>query len=130
MTAPDTPKGFAEETQKPFEGSETGFASVERARLRIGEGGRIVIPAEMRAAMLVKPGDTVTARVVDGEFRIISSGVALKRVQAEARKFRANNPGVSAVDEFIAERRAEAAREAKEADDWHERHGLPARDGE
>ncbi|MEO5322223.1 AbrB/MazE/SpoVT family DNA-binding domain-containing protein [Mesorhizobium sp. CC13] len=126
MTAPETPKGFAEEPQK---GLDTPVApSVPYVRLKIGEGGRIVIPAEMRAAMLVKPGDTVTARVVDGEFRIVSPGVALKRVQAEALRFRQNNPTTSVVDEFIAERRAEAAREAAEADDWRERHGLPSRD--
>ena len=122
-----SPKGFAEEPQQ-FEGPETALASVEHARLKIGEGGRIVIPSEMRAAMLVKPGDTVTARVVDGEFRIVSPGVALKRVQAEARKFRATNPGISVVDELIAERRAEAAREADEADAWRKRHGLPPLD--
>ena len=128
MTAPETPKGFAEEPQKPYDAPVA--PSVPHVRLKIGDGGRIVIPAEMRTAMLVKPGDTVTARVVDGEFRIVSPGVALKRVQAEARKFRANNPGVSVVDEFIAERRAEAARDAEEADDWRKRQGLPPRDGE
>ncbi|MGB3386939.1 MAG: AbrB/MazE/SpoVT family DNA-binding domain-containing protein [Pseudaminobacter sp.] len=80
-------------------------------RLKIDAAGRLVIPAEMRAAMMVKPGDTIMAEVRDGEFRIVSPTVALRRVQAFARKWKAENPGVSAVDELIAERREEARRE-------------------
>lgn len=124
MTEPEISKGFTEEAQ-PFEGPETGLTSVEHVRLKIGEGGRIVIPAEMRAAMLVKSGDIVTARVVDGEFRIASPGVALKRVQAEARRFKVRNPGTSVVDELIAERREEARRESEEANTWRRERGLP-----
>ena len=59
--------GFSESRQSEYDAAETGLVSVERVRLKIDKAGRIVIPAEMRAAMLVKPGDTVTARVVDGE---------------------------------------------------------------
>lgn len=116
--------GFAE-GQQPFEGAESGLRSVPHARLKIDSAGRVVIPAEMRAAMIVKPGDTVTAEVVDGEFRIVSPGVALKRVQAFARAWKADNPGVSVVDELIAERREEARRELEEANEWRKAHGLP-----
>jgi AbrB family looped-hinge helix DNA binding protein len=117
-------KGFSEEPQQPFEGSN-GLQSVPYVRLKIDSAGRIVIPAEMRAAMIVKPGDTVTAKVVDGEFRIVSPGVALKRVQAFAREFNAKHPGVSLVDELIADRREEARKDAEEADAWRKAHGLP-----
>ena len=117
------PAGFGE-GQQPFEGAENSLRSVPHARLKIDRAGRIVIPAEMRAAMMVKPGDTVTAEVVDGEFRIVSPGVALKRVQDFAREWKARNPGISVVDELIAERREEARREderyerlAREADE-------------
>jgi AbrB family looped-hinge helix DNA binding protein len=103
-------RGFAEESQ-PFEPGEDSLVSVDYTRLKIDSAGRIVIPAEMRAAMLVKPGDTVTAKVVDGEFSIVSPMVALKRVQAFARKWKAEHPGESVVDELIAERREEARRE-------------------
>lgn len=103
-------KGFAEEPQ-PFESGSGKTGSTAPARLRIDSAGRIVIPAEMRAAMLVKPGDTVTARVEDGEFRIVSPEAALRRVQAFARKWRAENPGLSVVDELIAGRREEARQE-------------------
>jgi hypothetical protein len=78
----------------------------------------------MRAAMMVKPGDTVTAEVVEGEFRIVSPEVALKRVQAFAREWKAKKPGVSVVDELIAERREEARRE----DERYERLAHEAED--
>ena len=81
--------------------------------------------AEMRAAMLVKPGDKVTAEVVNGEFRIVSPRVAIRRLQAATREWRENNPDVDPVAELIADRREEARREAEEADAWRTAHGLP-----
>lgn len=122
----DTP-GFAEKPQT-FEVQSTDFASVGYMRLKIGEAGRIVIPAEMRVAMMVKPGDTVTAEVVHGEFRIVSRPVLMKRIEAEAKKFKTRHPGVSLVDELIADRREEARRDAEEADAWRKEHGLPPLD--
>jgi AbrB family looped-hinge helix DNA binding protein len=122
-------KGFSEEAQ-PFQGHPSDLASVGYTRLKVGEAGRIVIPADMRAAMLVKPGDTVTAQVVAGELRIVSREVVLKRVQAEAGKFKAQHPGVSVVDELIAERRAEARRETEEANVWRKKRGFPPLESE
>jgi len=118
------PKGFAEEPQS-FGNATDELRSVPHTRLKVDSAGRIVIPAEMRAAMMVAPGDTVTAEVVEGEFRIVSPAVALKRVQAFAKEFKARNPGVSVVDEFIAERREEARKELQEANEWRKAHGLP-----
>ena len=98
-------KGLAEDSQ-PFEHDRSELSSVGLTRLKIDSAGRIVIPAEMRAAMLVRPGDAVTAEVVDGEFRVLSPAVALRQIRALARLHR--RPGVDAVDEFIADRREEA----------------------
>lgn len=117
-------KGFAEE-QQPFANAPTDLRSVGFAQLKVDRGGRIVIPAEMRAAMMAKPGDTVTAEVVDGELRIVSRPVVLERIRSEAARFKATNPGISVVDELIAERRAEARKELEEADAWRKAHGLP-----
>lgn len=99
-------KGFAEEAQS-FK-HDDGLQSVDYTRLKIDSAGRIVIPAEMRAAMLVKPGDTVTAEVSNGEFRMVSPEIVLRQIQALARQHK--EPGVDEVDEFIADRREEARR--------------------
>lgn len=99
-------KGLAEESQ-PFE-HDGGLQSVDYTRLKIDSAGRVVIPAEMRAAMLVKPGDTVTAEVSNGEFRMVSPEIVLRQIQALARQHK--EPGVDEVDEFIADRREEARR--------------------
>lgn len=117
-------KGLSEEPQ-PFEHEPAELASVGYMRLKIDSAGRVVIPAEMRAAMMVKPGDTVTARVVEGEFCIVSPEVALRRFQEVGRKWREKNPGVDLVEELIAERREEARRELEEANEWRKAHGLP-----
>jgi len=103
-------KGFSEESQPPLKRS-SDLQSIPPARLKIDGAGRIVIPAEMRAAMIVRPGDTVTAEVVDGAFRIVSAPAALKRVKAFARGWKASSPGASIVDEMIAEHRKEARQE-------------------
>ena len=117
--------GFSESRQSEYDAAETGLVSVERVRLKIDKAGRIVIPAEMRAAMLAKPGDTVTAQVVDGEFRMTSPRAATRRFREATREWREQNPDVDPVAELIADRRAEARQEAEEADAWRAAHGLP-----
>jgi hypothetical protein len=58
----------------------------------------------MRAAMLLGAGGKITARVEDGELRVIAPSVAIRRAQEMVRRH--VKPGVSIVDEFLAERRA------------------------
>ncbi|MGE0279534.1 MAG: AbrB/MazE/SpoVT family DNA-binding domain-containing protein [Rhizobiaceae bacterium] len=118
--------GFSETSQSTYDATESNLQSVAYTRLKIDQAGRIVIPAEMRAAMLVKPGDRVTAEVVNGEFRIVSPRVAIRRVQAHARAV--IPPGVDIVEELIRDRREEARKEAEEADEWRLAHGLPPLD--
>lgn len=78
-------------------------------RVKIGEGGRVVIPAEFRKALGLCVGDTVVVQLVDGEIHIFTVDHAIDRVQAWVRSFIPE--GRSLVDELIAERRAEAERE-------------------
>ena len=118
------PKGLSEEP-RPFQHEEPALASVGYTSLRIDAAGRVVIPAEMRAAMMVKPGDTITAEVRDGEFRIVSPAVALGRVRAFARKSWAESHDISVVDELIAQRR-EDARHEDERYERLEREGAEA----
>lgn len=89
-----------------------GPGNVESQNLRIADDGRVVIPAEMRRAMLVDETGTITARVVDGELRALTPKAALRSLQRMVRE--ASPGGVSMADELIAERRAEARREAGE----------------
>ena len=98
-------KGFSEQSQSLL----TGPAEGVQATLRLGPGGRIVIPAEMREAMGLKLGDAMLARLDGKELRIISMMNAVLELQAMTSKYVPE--GVSQVDLFIAERRAEAAKE-------------------
>jgi AbrB family looped-hinge helix DNA binding protein len=79
------------------------------ARLRVNENGRVVIPASFRKALGIKPGDEIIVRLDDDELRITTMKKRIERAQAHARRYL--KPGVSIVDEFIAERREAAKRE-------------------
>jgi AbrB family looped-hinge helix DNA binding protein len=87
-----------------------------KARGRIGAGGRLVIPAEIRRELGLEEGEPVVMRVQDGELRIWSLSEGIRRAQAIASKYK--RPGESVVDELIAERRAENARDEAEAGAW------------
>ena len=82
---------------------------VASQKLRVAEDGRVVIPAEMRAAMLIDESGHLTARVVEGELRVLTPKAAIFKLQRMVREKAPD--GVSLVDELIAERRAEARRE-------------------
>jgi AbrB family looped-hinge helix DNA binding protein len=78
-------------------------------RVRVTEGGQIVIPVEYREALGINVGDEIRLRLEDGELRLFTLAEAIRRIQEMVR---AHVPeGVSLVDELIAERRAEAERE-------------------
>lgn len=88
------------EASTPFEpASVDGYFS-----LWIAADGRLVVPKELWEAMMLDPDGRVTAHVEDGELRVISPLAAIRRMQRIAQKYK--KPGVSVVDEFLAERRA------------------------
>ena len=78
-------------------------------RIRINENGRVVIPASYRKALGIKPGDEVILRMEDDELRITTMKRRIERVQRLVRKY--VKPGISLVDELIAELREAAKRE-------------------
>ena len=78
-------------------------------RVRINENGRVVIPAAFRKALGIKPGDEVILRFEDDELRITTMKRRIERAQRRAQRY--VKPGVSLVDELIAERREAAKRE-------------------
>lgn len=77
------------------------------------DGGRIIVPAAFRRAMGVTKGDTLTLELNGVELRVSSAKAAqlaaLRELQAYVRTV--PKSAVSVVDQLIAERRAEAARE-------------------
>ena len=79
--------------------------NVEPQKLRIAANGRLVVPADMRAAMLIDDSGHLTARVVQGELRVLAPLAAVRKLQRMTQD--AVPAGVSLVDELIAERRAE-----------------------
>ena len=86
-------------------------------RVKLGEGGRFVIPASMREQMSVKPGDDLILHVEDGELRVRSWLQNLKRLQAELSALK--KPGESVIDEFLQERREEQRRSDERFDRLH-----------
>jgi AbrB family looped-hinge helix DNA binding protein len=77
-----------------------------RARIRLSEKGRLVIPAAMREALGMGVGDVLDLRVKDGELRIATMQSLLRRAQEWVRQI--VPPGVSLADELSAERREAA----------------------
>jgi AbrB family looped-hinge helix DNA binding protein len=80
---------------------------------KIAPGGRIVIPGTFRRALNLSVGDDVVVEMKDGELRVRSLQAAVRQAQEMVRKY-IPDPDRSLVDELIAERRAEATREADE----------------
>ncbi len=73
------------------------------------ERGEAPIPAEVLQDLEVGPGEALALRKTERGWEITSVNADMRGVQERASKF--VRPGVSVVDELIAERRAEAARE-------------------
>ena len=78
-------------------------------RTRVNENGRLVIPASYRKALGIKAGDEVILRMQDDELRITTMKRRIERAQRRIRQY--VKPGVSLVDELIADRREAAKRE-------------------
>ena len=76
---------------------------------RMTKEGRVLIPAEFRRSLGLRPDEPLQIYAVDGELRIVSRLQGIRRAQAIAAKYQ--QPGHSVVDEFITEKRDEAARE-------------------
>ena len=77
-------------------------------RTRLNEQGRVVIPAAIRCAAGIEPGDPILVTFRDGRIEISSIGAALERIWALTEHL----PHDGSVSEsLIAERRAEAARD-------------------
>lgn len=77
--------------------------------MKMSDGGRVVIPVEIRRALGLNDGDAVLWELQDGMARVTSRNAQLSQVQGLIKSL--GNPDECWSDELIAERRAEAGRE-------------------
>jgi AbrB family looped-hinge helix DNA binding protein len=74
-------------------------------KTKVTQGGRIVIPAEMRKQLGIEIGEEVSLRIDNDALQVLSRKSALSRIQKAVREVVPE--GVSLVDELIADRRKE-----------------------
>ncbi len=82
---------------------------MEPVWVKVDAAGRMVVPKEMRVALGIPDGGELRLRVEDGELRGLGRLMALARIQRDVTG--SVPPGTSVVDEFLAERREQAARD-------------------
>ena len=78
--------------------------------VKIIDGGKLVIPANMRRAMGIAPGDTVLVELLpEGELRVRPLAAAIRQAQAIVREQVKGDRSLA--EELMRERRQEAAHE-------------------
>ena len=80
-------------------------------KTHLNQGGRIVIPADYRKALGLKPGDDVVLVLEDNEVRLVTPRQAVKRAQTLVRQY--VSKGRMLADELIQDRRQEVRVERK-----------------
>lgn len=82
-------------------------------KVRMDSAGRVLLPAELRRKLGIEPGENLMMRVTDaGCLEAWTTAYWLREAQETFGKWQPGQP--SAVDELIAERRAENARDEAE----------------
>lgn len=77
-------------------------------RVRLGDRGRLVLPAEIRRTLGLEPGDELLARVEDDEIRLISRRQVARNARGTLKELA---PSRDLVAELLDERRTDAAHE-------------------
>ena len=80
----------------------------DTASVRVGPKGRIVLPIEARRALGIQEGDELVAILEEDGIRLMTRKAAIRSLKEMFKDVEG-----SLVDELIADRRAEAAREAE-----------------
>jgi len=102
----ETAPKYGKATAAPESAAPKGFM------VAVADRGRVVLPAEVRERLNIKAGDRLTLRLEpDGTIRLQTAAVFARSLVGI---FKHLAPGRSLVDELIAERRREAAKEEKE----------------
>ena len=81
---------------------------MSRVLAKLGEGGRVVIPADYRKALGVDVGDELVLVLEKGSVRVSTPREAIRRAQAVVRSYVPEGKRLS--DELIKERRRESRR--------------------
>jgi AbrB family looped-hinge helix DNA binding protein len=91
--------------------------------VRMAPNGRLSVPAKFRKALGLEEGGMVVLSLQDGEIRIRPIGVVLAEVQAMVAPYL--KASGDSVEQFLADKRAELAREELEyrAQDASKRRG-------
>ncbi len=79
--------------------------------LAMSENGRVLIPANIREQLGLKPKTRIHIEIKDGCLVLTPAALHYSKIRAYFDTFLPPTPGRSMTDAFIAERRAEAARE-------------------
>ena len=80
---------------------------MNETKTKLGEGGRVVIPAGYRKSLGLKPGDEIILVLEEGELRLLTPRRAVQRAQALVRRYVPKSQSLAG--ELIRERREEAA---------------------
>ena len=80
-----------------------------RTTLRVADGGRIVIPAEVRQRLGLEVGADLVMTVQDDHATLMNVKAARRRARQRVRRYVA--PGASLSEELLAQRKMEAERE-------------------
>lgn len=73
---------------------------------KLGEGGRLVIPAEYRKALGIDTGDELVLVLEERTMRVLTPREAIRRAQALVRSYIPEGRSLS--EELISERRRES----------------------
>ena len=80
-----------------------------QAKAKLNANGRVVIPAAVRRALDLRPGDELILRVEDGELRLSTRRQALVRARRMIRRYIPGDEDLT--QSLIDDRRKEAERE-------------------
>ena len=80
-----------------------------QAKAKLNANGRVVIPAPMRKALGLRPGDELIMRIEEGELRLSTRRQALARARRMIRQYIPED--VDLTQSLLDDRRKEAERE-------------------
>ena len=82
---------------------------MQTMRTKLGEGGRIVIPASVRQDLHLLPGDDIVLHMKENVIYITTPNQALAKLQEKVKNYTdSKGKKISLADELIKSRRLEA----------------------